>query len=237
MKMLRVQLPPPGKRFQFEWLCLLCFSLVLTGLVALDNPSMNADAYCCDHLFYRSMAFNFFQVTHPTLNEPPVGNRLPAVYNAPYYSKWMDPANKLNRQPPYSCRILTPLLARGVAFFAHDSIDVGFYALSFLALTLPCFFILISVLVASENFAAALLAGALFSTTFFLSPFSLNDYMLVDPVAYFFISVSVFLMLKRLDGLFFLVALLAVFNKESHFLCSQRTCSCRFTNADLELPR
>jgi hypothetical protein len=196
---------------------LFCLSFVLTGLVAIQNPPMNPDTYCCDHLFYRSMAFNFFLVTRPELNEPPIGNRLEDVYKNPDYSKWIDPANKLNRQPPYSYRILSPLLARTIAFFVQDNIEIAFYVLSFFALALACFFISLSVLDVSKSLVSAGVAGALFSTTFFLSPFNLYDYMLTDPMGYFFISVSVFLMLKRMDGLFFLISLLAVFNKETQF--------------------
>jgi len=67
----------PGPRVL---LVLLMVALIGTAVVAIGTLRVygrwDPDRACCDHLFYRSMAHNFFTVTRPDLNEPPPGNDL-----------------------------------------------------------------------------------------------------------------------------------------------------------------
>ena len=50
---------------------LLLLALALTAGVATFAEPTDPSSTCCDHLFYRSMAYNLFVVTRPELNEWP----------------------------------------------------------------------------------------------------------------------------------------------------------------------
>src|SRR5687768_14229417 len=89
---------------------LLLLALVLTGVVAAFTEPADPDSTCCDHLFYRSMAYNLFVVTRPELNDWPA--ELPdreRLYTSPYHGDYLRWENRLSRQPPYVYRVLTPL--------------------------------------------------------------------------------------------------------------------------------
>ena len=123
------------------------------------------DRDCCDHLFYRSMSFNLFAVTRPELDTPPPGSRLFVVYREPAYA-WLDPRNGLGRQPPFAYRIVTPLLARGVAIAV--GIDAAYYLVSFLALAGAAYFVGLSIFELTGSLIPAV-AGVI---VFLVNPFT-----------------------------------------------------------------
>lgn len=205
--------------FQGTWIAsgtLLLLSLTLTVLQAYRTPPINIDATCCDHLFYRSMAFNFFTVSRPDLNEPPPGNRLSAVYADRYFGGFMHRENKLNRQPPYCYRFVTPLLSRAIATVSGRSIDFGFYTLSFASLAFTCFVLALSVYDISRNWVLAAAAAISYSEVYSAFSGNLHDYMLTDPLAQLFVALSVYFMLTERKRWFLAIGLVAIFNKEIH---------------------
>jgi hypothetical protein len=59
----------------------------------------NPDSGCCDHLFYRSMAYNLWDVTRTDLNLAPPDNRLWKAYDDLYFGQFLYAENGLDRQP------------------------------------------------------------------------------------------------------------------------------------------
>lgn len=202
-----------------DWQLTLLFLLsavFLIGLVAYFNPPINPETYCCDHLYYRSMAFNFFKITRSDLNTIPPGNSLWNFYSDPYWSKFIKLENYLNRQPPYAYRIITPLLARAIGrLFFCDRVEYGFYLISFLALTFTTFLISLILYFLTHNVIVSVLGSIVFSSFKWTTSFYISDYMLVDPLAFFFITLAVFFMLRKRKAAFFLTCLLGMFNKET----------------------
>src|SRR5687768_563567 len=99
--------PVAGKYVPFWMGCVLAVvAVLLTSWSAYFSAPFDPNTACCDHLFYRSMAYNTFGVSRPDLNVAPPETGLAAVYVEPYYAQWMEPLNGLHRQPPYAYRIL-----------------------------------------------------------------------------------------------------------------------------------
>lgn len=197
-------------------LFLLLVAILMTSLVAYFTPTFDIETYACDHLFYRSMAFNLFEVTRPELNKVPPGNFLWTFYSDPYFSKFYHSSNRLNRQPSYIFRIITPLFARAIGWlFFRDNVNYGFYTVTFLSLVFTCFFISLTLYLFTNDVIMAILGSYVFSFFEFTSPFHLYDYMLTDPLAFLFISIAIFLMLRQRRIAFFLVCLVGLFNKET----------------------
>lgn len=187
-----------------------------TGIVARLTPLFEPDATCCDHLFYRSMAYNLVGVTRPDLNVPPPGNRLPEVYRHPYWGRFMYEENGLNRQPPYAYRVLTPVLARLVAEAAYrGDINAGFSAVSFISLVLAGTFMALALWQVTGSAETAVVGAAVFASLYFAVGFNLFDYMLTDSLALGFVALAVFLLVSRRRLPFFLVCWVGVFNKET----------------------
>ena len=173
---------------------LTIISVLLTGLIALLSHPWDPDSFCCDHLFYRSMSYNLFTVTRPDLNIPPPGNRLALVYEIPDYS-WLSPRNGLNRQPPYVYRVLTPLLARVIAY--ATSINAAYYLISFLGLVGASVFIGLAIYELTGSQFPAAGGAVLFLANPWSASFNLHDYMLTDPMAFFFTAVAIWALVTR----------------------------------------
>lgn len=196
-------------------LFLLVTAGLLTGVKAYQNPPLNPDDFCCDHLFYRSMAFNLFSVTRPEFNLPPSGNKLWDKYDDPYFSGFFHLANGLNRQPPYVYRVVVPLVSRLIArLFFHDDIRYGFYVLSFLSLTMASFFVSLTLYLLTGHVIEPILGSILFSMLQWTAAFNLSDYMLTDPLAFCLIALAVVFIVQQKRYAFFSVCFLGLFTKE-----------------------
>jgi hypothetical protein len=196
---------------------LLAVAFALTGLVAARTTPFAPSVSCCDHLFYRSMAYNLVTVTRPDLNAWPPGLDLKRLYQDPYHGRYLKVENHFNRQPPYAYRVVSPLVARAIAYPLGDNINHAFYALSFTALALASFFTALSVFELSGDVLAALASLGCFTLVFRLTRYHLTNYMLADPLAFLCLALGSWLMLRRNDRWFFALAFIAVFNKETHF--------------------
>ena len=196
------------------------FSILLTAFAALLVQPFSPDPACCDHLFYRSMAFNLITVSKPAYNLPPQGNDLNRHYLLVETSQsrlpgieFLDRRNGLNRQPPYAYRIVTPLLAR-VFYAVTGDINASFYAVTFVGLSGAMFFLAVAVLGVTRTLFRALIAASILAAgppTRVL----LRNYMLVDPLSYLFIGLAVLALVIRRRWLFFAACLFGVFNKET----------------------
>ena len=203
--------PSPGVLIIF-----LLSSLFFISLVAGSVPPFNPDVSCCDHLFYRSMAYNLFSESRPDLNRIPAGNYFANFYKMPYWSNFFNAENRLNRQPPYIYRIFSPLVARGIGgLFFNDNINYGFYTLTFISLTLSCFFLSLIIYTLNRDIMASVLASFTFSSFWFAVGFNFFHYMLVDAAGFLFMLMAIFSMLKRKKVLFYFICFLGLFNKES----------------------
>lgn len=192
-------------------------AVALTAVVAFRATPFQPQVSCCDHLFYRSMAFNLVVETRPELNAWPPTLDLGRLYADPYHGRYLKIENRFNRQPPYSYRVVTPLVARVLAYPLGNDINRAFYALSFAAIALACFWTARSVLALSGGLLAAIVTIFSFSAVFRLTRYHLTNYMLTDPLALMFIALGTYLMWRRNDRWFFVVGFVAVFNKEIHF--------------------
>lgn len=196
----------------------LGLALALTALQAVRNPPMNPDAECCDHLFYRSMAYNFFDVTRPNLNSPPPDSRLFDAAAQPYYAQWSKPEDWLNRQPPFVYRPLTPLLARTIGGLVGDNINLGFYFVSFVSLVLSCFLLALIIYALSSNMVLTVAAAVTFSQIVPVFAQNLWDFMLTDGAAFLFMLLGIYLLIIRRERLFLLVTFVGMLNKETVLL-------------------
>jgi hypothetical protein len=187
-------------------------SVLLTGLIALLVQPFDPDRACCDHLFYRSMSYNLFTVTRPDLNVPPRGNPLPSVYGIPTFRS-LSPLNRLNRQPPYVFRIVTPLLARLVAY--ATGINAAYYLISFLALAGAAVFIALSIFKLTGSQIPAMAGAVLFLVHPYSARFNLHRFMLTDPLAFLLTALAIWALVQRKRGLFFVACAFGVLNKES----------------------
>jgi hypothetical protein len=178
------------------------------------NQGFVPDADCCDHLFYRSMAYNLPVVTRPDLDVAPPGNRLPSVYTSAYYSRWMDARNGLARQPPYVYRVMTPLLARGLARIAFDGdVTPAFYLIAVASIGLTLIMTALAAHAASGSVVLALLAMGVIALAWPFQ-FSLWDFMLPDALSFGLISLGVYLLIRRQKVAFLAVCAVGVLTKE-----------------------
>lgn len=197
---------------------LLGLALALTALQAVRNPPMNPDTECCDHLFYRSMAFNFFGVTRPDLNSPPPNSRLFVAAAQPYYAQWSKPEDWLNRQPPFVYRPLTPLVARAIGGPAGDDVNLGFYLVSFGSLALSCLLLALIIYSLSSNLLLTAAAAVTFSQVMPVFAQNLWNFMLTDAASFLFLLLGIYLLMLRRERLFLLVTFVGMFNKETVLL-------------------
>lgn len=177
---------------------------------------MDPDQYCCDHLFYRSMAFNLFAITRPDLNQPLNNFSIAGLYVHPYFSRFMYPANGYNRQPPYCYRIVTPLLARAISLIGSVSIDDGFYLITVVSLTLAAFFLALAVHRLSHGVVLALMSVVAYGQLREVFAFNLTQPMLTDPLAHCLLALSTYLIIAGRPYWFVAVCLMGLFNKEIH---------------------
>lgn len=192
---------------------LLVFSIATIAQSVRVNPPFDPDKNCCDHLFYRSMAYNLFTVARPEINFPPP--QLMHVYSRPYLSGYYKFNNLLNRQPPYVYRVVTPLAARLIAVvFYHDNINRGFYTLTLVSFVLASFFLSICLYLLTTNLAVALLGAAAFAVNYWIVAFNLWDFMLTDPPAYAMLGLALLFMITGRRWLFFLACFTGIFVKE-----------------------
>ncbi|MDP9318105.1 MAG: hypothetical protein M3O94_03325, partial [Actinomycetota bacterium] len=201
-------------------LTLLLISVALTAAVAARTKPIDPDT-AWDSLFYRSMAFNLITLTRPDLDVPPVGSQLWAAYRIPLAQRMANPEtyflairNGLRRQPPYAYRVVTPLLARAL-FSLTGSIDSAFYIITFASLAGAAFFLALTVYSVAGSIAAAATAILLFALNPTTGRFNFYVYILTDPLAFFLTAIAIFALVRRRRGLFFLVCLVGVFNKET----------------------
>lgn len=186
-------------RYQWFALGLAVWAAAVLSISALAAPRLDADATCCDHLFYRAMAGG--------PQEIPPGNRLPAVYADPDYGRWMHPENGLAQQPPYVYRPLAPLLARAL----------GWYPLTLISLAAAAWLLGLAAWRVTGRTWAGVLAVALFAVDPWLSQVPLAIAISVDPLAHAFCALGVLLILRRDTPALALPLLVAVglFAKES----------------------
>ena len=187
------------------FLLIAAASVLLTGVAALLVHPFNPDKAGCDTLHYRSMSYNLFSVTRPDLNVSPAGNTA--------FTNELQRGYGLNHPPPYVYRVVTPLLARAIAFVT--GINVAYYLISFLALAAAALFIGLSILELTGSEVPALAGMSLFVVHPFSDRFNLWDYMLTDPMAFFFVALAIWALVKRKRFLFFAVCAVGVLNKES----------------------
>jgi hypothetical protein len=194
-------------------LVLVC--LAVTGIIALRTPRFNPDASCCDHLFYRSMAFNFFSVTRPDLDRPPPGNPLIKLQreHAVVGGARLQQGNGLRRQRPFAYRVLTPLSAR-LLFTLTGDINNAFYLLSFLAIAGSCLFVALTIFSITGSLIPALAGALAFCLNPWTARFNLFDFMLGDPLTFFCVALAIFGLFRRRPALFYVACLAGAFNKE-----------------------
>jgi hypothetical protein len=180
---------------------LVIISVLLAGLVALLSHPFDPDAISGDHLFYRSMSYNLFAVTRPDLNvsAPSSGGQM-----------WKD---GLNRQPPYVYRVVTPLLARGIAY--ATGINTAYYLISFWALVGAAVFIGLAIYEMTGSQVPSVAGAILFLSNWWTARFNLADYMLTDPIAFFLNAIAVWALVRRKRTLFFVVCAVGLLNKET----------------------
>jgi hypothetical protein len=184
----------------------------LVAVVALLVKPFDPDTACCDHLFYRSMAYNEFGQTRPDLDVPPAGNSLSSLYGSAAFP-WLDEANGLARQPPYAYRIVTPAIARGLA--SVIGINAGFYVLTFAALVAAALLMGLSVFALTGALLPSAVAVALVALNPATAHLDLYDYMLTDPVALCLVALAVYALITRRPVVFYVACLVGVFNRES----------------------
>jgi hypothetical protein len=199
-------------------LALLLLAVVLTAVAAWRVTPFDPGSSCCDHLFYRSMSYNLIRITRPELNEWPPGLDLTSLYDDPYHGSYLKIENKFNRQPPYVYRVVSPLAARLIARPLDDDINRAWRLLSFSALVAATYFVARVVLRLSGDLLAAVAAALAFSLIYWLSRYHQSNYMLVEPLQFALIGLGIWLMLRREQRWFFVVAAVAVLNKETGFL-------------------
>ena len=200
------------------FLIIAAASLLLTGIAALLVHPFNPDRVCCDHLAYQSMSYNLITVTRPDLNVPPPGNvafdiaakqkRTPSAFGQLFQIRY-----GLNHLAPYVYRVMTPLLARSIAYVT--SIRVAYYLISFLALAAAALFTGLSIFELTGSEVPALAGVILFVVNPFTAKFYFWDYMLTDPMAFFLTALAIWALVTRKRFLFFAACAVGVLNKES----------------------
>ncbi len=154
-----------------------------------DDPSTG----CYDHLCYRSMAYNWLDLSRPELNRLSLDD---------------------HRMPPYAYRIVAPFLARLLGLPFSDDISRGFYLLTVLSLAITTVLVGLIVYLASHRLINAVLAVAVFGLHPWLTGFNLWDYMLPDPLAYALIAVAALALIRHHLPLFLVACLVGLFVKE-----------------------
>ena len=180
--------------------------LATTGVLALLVHPFDPDRECCDHLAYRSMSYNLFTITRPDLNVPPPGNEAFDMGVATEHIRY-----GLNHLPPFVYRVVTPLLARSIAYVT--GIDAAYYLISFFALAAAAIFIGLSILELSESIIPALAGAVVFLVNPYTVRYNLWDYMLTDPMAFFLAALAIWALVKRNRTLFFAACAVGVLNK------------------------
>jgi hypothetical protein len=196
-------------------LALALLALLATGVVAARVEPLDPGKSCCDMLFYRSMAYNLFRVTRPEMNEPPPGISLQSVYDDPYFGKYYEPENRLNRQPPYVYRPAAPLIARAIATLPSVDIDRAFRALAFVSLWATAFFVGMTVLDISGSLTGSAAALLTLTALHRITAYHHWNSTMADPLALALLALAVWLMFRRADGWFLAVAALGLFSKET----------------------
>jgi hypothetical protein len=195
---------------------LLVLAIALTGVLAVRTEPFQPSVSCCDHLFYRSMAFNLVRVTNPELDAWPPALDLGRLYSDPYHGQYLKAENGFRRQPPYAYRIVTPLIARVAAYPLGGNINRAFYLVTFVSLVMASYWTARSIYLLTAQLLPAIAAVVTFAAIFRLTRYHLYNYMLVDPLAYALLAAGVYLLLRRNFRWFFLLSFVAVFNKETH---------------------
>lgn len=192
-------------------LALAVISALCTGTAALLTHPFNPNRLCCDHLVYRSMSYNLFTVTRPDLNVAPENN---VMFSDPEFARVVGyvERNGFNRTPPYIYRVLTPLLARLIAF-AVD-INVAYYLISLFALAGTAFLIGLTIFELSGSIVPAMAGVFLFTANPWTVKFHLFRYMMVDPMMFFFVALAIWAIVKRNRWLFFATCAVGALNKE-----------------------
>jgi hypothetical protein len=203
---------PPLRR---STLALALLALIATGIVAVRVEPLDPGRSCCDMLFYRSMAYNLVSVSRPDLNAPPPGISLQSVYDDPYFGKYYEPENQLNRQPPYVYRPAAPLLARATAALPGVDINRAFRVLAFVSLWATAFFVGMAVLDIAGSLAGSAAALLTVSALYRITAYHFWNYTMADPLALALLTLAVWLMFRRADGWFLTVAALGLFTKET----------------------
>jgi hypothetical protein len=192
---------------------ILANAILATGILAFSTQPFSPEQECCDHLFYRSMAFNSITETKPELDTPPAGNRLIHVYGTNEFY-WLSLQNGLAHQPPYAYRMVSPILARALSY-AFGSINPGFYVLSLLALTGAAFVTGLVTYKLTDSLVPAIAGVLAFVAVPTTHRFNLWHYMLTDPMAFLLAAVATLALVIRRRWLFFACCFVGVFNKES----------------------
>lgn len=187
-------------------------AVFVTGAAAILTHPFDPDRECCDHLAYRSMSYNLFTVTRPDLNVAPPGNKM---FTDPRLAGVLEYIDRygLNRTPPYVYRIFTPLLARSIAYVI--GIDTAYYLVSFLGLSAAAFFIGLSILELTGSEIPAVAGVVLFAINPWTEKFNLWNYMLTDPMTFFFVALAIWGLIRRHRGLFFVACAVGALNKEA----------------------
>lgn len=198
---------------------LVVVGLVMTAAVAVaDRLALgywDPDERCCDHLYYRSMAFNTFSETRPDLNVPPAGNPLAEEYSNETPHPYLRASNKLNRQPPFAYRVLAPLAARTILYVPGvSSINAAFFILTFASLVSTSVILGLSVYHLTARALPAVTAAVSFSSLWWAAGVNLRSYMLVDAPAYMFLSLAIYFLVTGHRTGFFGSLLIGVFIKE-----------------------
>lgn len=164
---------------------------VASGLVLLEEP-VDADAECCDHLFYRAQSVEWLGLDEPGALSIPAGNRLEQVYDDYYY----DRANGLTRQPPYVYRVAVPVLAGTIGKLT--GIDRAYRIIHFMVLAAIAFLSGFTVLVLSEDALTPALSATLAVLAIPQMARSFADnYMIVDPASVMIVSLVLLLTVRR----------------------------------------
>jgi len=197
-------------------LIFLSFAVILTSFsyTVVQKQQFDFENQCCDHLFYRSMAFNLFKSLRPDLEIIPLNNPLLDYYKFGYF-KYFDLRNRLSHQPPYVYRIVSPLFARLVSYLLFsDCIHCGFFVLTIFSLIFTSFLFALVLYLLTDNFILALIGQSILFLLKNSFLFYLSDYILVDPLHILFLVLSILLMLKEKKLFLYLVFILGLFNKE-----------------------
>jgi hypothetical protein len=116
---------------QKKWLVgLIALSAFSTFVLMIWVDTMDPNLVCCDHLFYRAQAVAWTGIDAPYALEVPPRSGLNEVYEFYLYER----ENGLTNQPPYSYRILVPLIAGILSLIFRFEIDLSFFIVNALSL-------------------------------------------------------------------------------------------------------